>query len=94
MSDKLQALLPQCREMLRVSDDIEGVLLLLRRSGCHKIDSIKTLIALKGMNLVDAKRTVHLSKTWADMRQQDDELAAALIDELIRGAEETEREQR
>ena len=93
MSDRLQGLLPQCREMLRVSDDLEGLLLLLRRNGCHKIESIKALITLKRMNLADAKRAVHLSETWADMRQQDEELEAALVNELIRWAEETGREQ-
>ena len=92
MSDKLQGLLPQCREMLRVRDDLEGVLLLLRRNGCHKIESIKALIALKRMNLADAKRAVHLSETWADVRRQDEQLEAALVDELISWAEEAGRE--
>ena len=92
MNCDLETILPACREMLSEQDDIEAVLLFLRQSGCSKMDAVKALLALKGFKLEDAKQTVHLSQTWQDHREADEQLEALFWDELIRWAEESTHE--
>ena len=70
--------------MFERGDDVEAVLRFLRQRGCSKLDSIKALVASKEMNLADAKRVAHLSKTWEDRRQSDEEFEKAFWEQLIR----------
>ena len=93
MDGSLESLLPKCNEILSQEDDVESVLSFLRQRGCSKLDSIKALIILKGLNLADAKRAVHLSHTWEDVRQRDEEFEMAFWTEFTRLIEETEHEQ-
>ncbi|HEY0099919.1 MAG TPA: hypothetical protein VGB76_13305 [Pyrinomonadaceae bacterium] len=88
MNLRAATLLPECREILAATDDIEAVLLFLKQNGCGKIDSILALRDLKGMNLKDGKETVHLSRTWQDRREADERL----WDELFDSMKESERE--
>ena len=92
MSSDLETILPKCREMLSEQDDIEAVLLFLRQSGYSKMEAVKVLLALKGCGLKDAKQTVHLSRTWQDQREADEQLEEMFVHELIRWAEESTRE--
>jgi hypothetical protein len=40
------------------------------------------------MNLADAKETVHLSRTWEDVRQRDDDFHAEIFGLLNEATEE------
>jgi ribosomal protein L7/L12 len=73
-----EALVARAREMLSHGGNVEEVLSLLRHSGCSKVESIKLLKDVAGLNLDEAKRQVHLSETWRDRREADDELHASL----------------
>jgi ribosomal protein L7/L12 len=60
----------------------ETILERLRSDGASKIESIRALCDGAGMSLADAKRAVHFSSAWADVKERDeriwDELEAAL----------------
>ena len=92
MNRDRETTLSTCREMLSEHDDIEAVLLFLRQSGYSKMESLKALLALKVCGVKDAKLTVHLSQTWQDQREADEQLVETFADELIRWAEESKRE--
>ena len=68
--------------MLSEECDIEAVLAFLRARGHFKMDAIKALMALTGCGLKDAKRTVHLSRTWQDRREADERLWRELADSV------------
>jgi hypothetical protein len=61
--------------------DIDEALAFLRSHGFSKVMSIAALTQLFGLKLDEAKQRVHLSPTWADVRERDD----AFHDELVRG---------
>lgn len=75
MSDNkdLEYLMSICKEMLTQGCDLEEILSFLRQNGCSKVYSIRMLTKLKGINLQEAKRIVHFSKTWEDVREEDEE---------------------
>ena len=52
--------------------NIEEAIAFLRQNGCSMIDAIKHLRSEHHLSLAGAKRRVHLSKTWADMRTAND----------------------
>ncbi|MDQ1539139.1 MAG: hypothetical protein QOE58_3532 [Actinomycetota bacterium] len=64
----------------------DAILATLRAEGFTKVDCIKATVELLRLPLADAKRVVHDSQTWADVRGRDDEwhdsLAAELAAEL------------
>ncbi|HZH90225.1 MAG TPA: hypothetical protein VEX70_06335 [Pyrinomonadaceae bacterium] len=43
------------------------------------MDAIKALMALTGCGLKDAKRTIHLGRTWHDRREADERLWCELV---------------
>jgi ribosomal protein L7/L12 len=51
----------------------EDLIAYLRAEGGDKIESIAVLREALNVNLGEAKRLVHCSPTWADVRQRDDE---------------------
>lgn len=57
---------------------VDEVLLVLRRAGFSKIQSIQALKIATGWPLTEAKRTVHESSVWADVKERDDKF----LDEL------------
>ena len=70
---KEQALLTTCKKMLVEGKPVEDVLGYLRTQGCSKTDSIIILTKAKGLSLTEAKRLVHFSNVWADVRDRDEE---------------------
>lgn len=71
-------------EMLRLGKSVDQVLEFLRNEGCSKIDSMWLLEDVAGMTGVDAKKAVHFSPVWAEVRTRDEHFHDALEDELKR----------
>ena len=67
-----ERIVERAAKMLREPEGLEGLLSWMRSQGEDKIGSMKVLVRVSGMNLGQAKRAVHLSKAWADMRSTDD----------------------
>jgi hypothetical protein len=65
----------------------EAVLRWLRQAGATPIQSIRTLTEL-GLSLAEAKRTLHFSATWSDIRDSSEKLQ----EEAERAARELEQE--
>jgi len=80
--NQLKLLLERSRQMLSMSEDIESVLQYLRQNGCTKVDSMRVIIELRGLTSDDAKRIVHFSKTWEDVRKRDEELHDRMLRDL------------
>lgn len=60
----------------------DAILTALRAEGFSKIDCIKATVEVLRLPLADAKRVVHDSEAWADVRRRDDEVHEALIAEV------------
>ena len=60
----------------------DSILTTLRAEGFTKVDCIKATVELLRLPLADAKRVVHDSQTWADVRGRDDEWHDSLVAEL------------
>ncbi len=58
----------RCQESLRTGAGVDNALVIMRRAGQSQIASISLLMELTGMSLADAKRAVHTSPAWADLR--------------------------
>lgn len=84
MSVDVESLLSKYQKEPSQDQSMEGLLSFLREQGCSKIDSIKALRIFKDMSLEDAKRTVHLSETWADRRESDEAFQARFAEEFMR----------
>ena len=66
-------------------DRWDVILARLRAEGFSKIDCIKATVELLRLPLAEAKRIVHDSETWVDVRQRDDEWQDGLVAELDAG---------
>jgi ribosomal protein L7/L12 len=77
MDDKFDAVLREALQMRSAGAETEDILAFLRSQGLFKIQSIQALRALEGITLAEAKKRVHLSRTWSDTRQADDRLHGA-----------------
>jgi ribosomal protein L7/L12 len=62
----------------------EDLMAFLRAEGCSKIDTILVLREIQDLSLGKAKELVHLSRTWADVREKDDTFHEALVDAVDR----------
>ncbi len=71
-ADKIQQLL-NAYPVVYAAGNVESLLLFLRQQGCSILDCIKVLHS-QGVSLAEAKRRVHLSETWSDIRPQVDDL--------------------
>ncbi|MEA2971803.1 MAG: hypothetical protein QOG82_261 [Actinomycetota bacterium] len=60
----------------------DAILATLPAEGFTKVDCIKATVELLRLPLADAKRVVHDSQTWADVRGGDDEWHDSLVAEL------------
>jgi hypothetical protein len=60
----------------------DAVLQTLRTEGYSKNDCIRASVEVLRLPLADAKRLVHESDAWRDLRDADDEWHNALIGEL------------
>jgi ribosomal protein L7/L12 len=78
--------LERARRSYSASGDIEQVIDDLRGAGLNMIECIKAVMELHGMGPGEAKKTVHFSKAWSDLREAHDaahvSLTHALTDEL------------
>jgi hypothetical protein len=54
----------------------EDVIKYLRQSGCSKALSVGMLSSILACDSNEAKRMVHFSETWADVRQPDEQFHA------------------
>ena len=72
-------LIDECKRLQVGPEDLMSY---LRDEGCNKIDTIVILLDVLGVSLGDAKRLVHLSSTWRDVREQDDALHEKIVDAL------------
>ena len=64
----------------------DAILGALRAEGFSKIDCIKATVDQLRLPLGDAKRIVHDSAAWADVRDRDDEWKERLVSEVEAGA--------
>lgn len=71
-------ILKECQAKLARGVDLEEVIRILRNSGFSKVHSIKALVDLGQADLSDAKRLVHNSLTWSDVRERDEEFQRKL----------------
>ena len=81
-------ILRRCHELLSQGATMEELIAMLRESGCMKMESIKMMRTVTGMSLREAKAAVHLSETWADVRESHDRIHDQLCDALIELGEE------
>jgi len=58
----------------------EEILRYYRDSGVSILHSIQMLRKLTNVSLAEAKQVVHLSQTWADLREEHDRFHTALED--------------
>lgn len=65
--------LSRCRAVLEQGGCVEDVVRLLRDQGLSKVHSMKMLVDLGLADLGEAKRIVHESATWGDIRARDDD---------------------
>jgi ribosomal protein L7/L12 len=65
------------KKLLRAGADRELLLVFFRDRGFDKIDSIRAIKSLLGIEFGDAKSLVDLSQAWSDRYESDSELKAA-----------------
>jgi ribosomal protein L7/L12 len=65
-------LLTEGQALLKKSQSVEEVLSYFRSQGANKIDCISILKRLTSISQGDAKRVVHFSAAWADVKEADD----------------------
>lgn len=63
----------------------DAILGALRAEGYSKVDCIKATVTMLRLPLADAKRLVHESGTWQDVRDADDHWYESLADEMQAG---------
>jgi hypothetical protein len=73
-----QTLISECKRMAAQGKNPEDVLQFLRAEGCSKVTSIAILAKALAVGLGQAKEMVHTSRTWADVRERDDQFHASI----------------
>ncbi len=61
---------------------LDDVVVFLRDQGASKIDCIIVIRGVYGMGIKEAKRAVHFSSAWSDVRQRDEGFWDELEDSL------------
>ncbi len=79
----------EARDRLRVGDELEVVLLGLRKRGANKIDSIRIMRQALGISVPQAKSLIDRSDTWADRYSRDQAFHQHARTALSRLAEES-----
>ncbi|WGV23238.1 hypothetical protein [Halotia branconii] len=77
-------LIEQSSQLLSQGKDTENILAFLRKNGCSKSQSIVILKKLQKIPLDEAQKLVHLSQTWQDTRDYDEELNRLFYEILMR----------
>jgi hypothetical protein len=70
------------RTLRSQGSSVEDVLSRLRGAGATIIESIKVVRQVEHVRLGDAKEIVHVSDTWADVREANDELHRLALEAL------------
>ena len=78
----------ELRELLGGGASLDIALSQLRANGTSIVESIISVRSVRGCDLAEAKRLVHLSPAWADVRALNDQFHA----ELEAAAREHERD--
>ena len=63
----------------RNGDSVEQILAFLRAHGANIVDSLKVVRAVEGVRFGRAKEIIDNSKTWADVRESNDELRSIAV---------------
>lgn len=66
-------LLTEGQALLQAGQSVEDILSSFRSQGANKIDCIVLMTRLTNISLGEAKRVVHLSATWSDFKEPDEE---------------------
>lgn len=74
------ALVAFAQEAIADNEDNETILAALRARGVNVIDSIRLLKKVRGLSLQEAKKEVHFSRAWSDMRESFDQFHEELFD--------------
>jgi hypothetical protein len=69
----------ECKRRHENGEGMESLIRFLRDSGCPKVDSITILASACGIRLGEAKKAVHYSPVWADVRASHDKFHENLI---------------
>jgi ribosomal protein L7/L12 len=85
----------EARVLWQTRDGMQGFLRALRDRGARQVESIKAVCELGGVSLGEAKKIVHFSPVWDDMRSANEALhesAFVALDQMQReGIVERER---
>ncbi len=77
-----KSLLEDSRRMLLDNSDLESILSFLRQHECTMVDSMRMVAELQSVDIGEAKRLVHFSETWSDVRLQNEAVHEALLKEF------------
>jgi ribosomal protein L7/L12 len=72
----------EAAESFRASGAIEPAIRHMRESGLNPLDCMKAVMSIQGVGLGEAKRIVHFSDTWSDIRADQEELQRVLAEEV------------
>jgi hypothetical protein len=73
-------LFEESEKLQKLGGTTEDILGLYRRSGLSILESMQFLTKLTNVSLAEAKRIVHFSETWSDIRADHDRFDSAVED--------------
>lgn len=79
----MQSYVVQYQTLYETGTNIETILMELRKVGCSPIQSMWVICQIQQISLEDAKRTLHFSKAWADMRDEHNRFHTSLEESLL-----------
>ena len=82
-------LVAECQRLLAEGMGAEEIIGMLRYRGCSKIDSIAIMKLSMAIPLNQAKKLVHFSKAWEDLRDAHDKFHDSL-EQALQEAEKME----
>lgn len=65
-------LLNVCKALHSDGKTEEDIVNFLKKEGCSKVESIQIIASIFNINLNAAKKLVHTSRAWEDVRDRDD----------------------
>lgn len=87
---RFQSFFARARTMKLNKRTREEILGKLREDGANKLESMRVISSLEDVDLGEAKKIVHFSVTWKDVKQSDEQL----MEDAERVAREYERRDR
>ena len=88
ISDRHAALVALARKCQRQGDDPEQILAALRDRSATIIECMKVMIDVMGLSLREAKRLVHFSNAWADLREAHEAVHQLATEALLEASSE------